>query len=368
MLDNIPDFTKVIFLQSHYLNHVVGAAILVCLFAMARSIASWMLHKKFGGYRHCKELARLAGTNVDGPIKLAFQTILITIVALLLGLTLLEPQLKTNSSQVDYEPTQLVIAQDVSISMLAEDVKPSRLLMAKNVINNLITRLKQGGGKDKINLLRFTDIAIPVIPILTKDYNLLESELRLTNSSFLKLFEKHGTNIWDAITQGLDYFDYSVDQEKILIILSDGDQEAELDYVDETRNEAINKRFSDLNHQSVKIFLIGIGKEDSLIPKEKDANGNVIEFFTETQDGPEKGQLKYTTPDPFYMEEVASLVNGRFIAAEKGDELNSEIEDILNRERKIIGTNTETKLQNVSSWFIAVTLVLLFILPFSGIR
>jgi len=366
----IPDFSKTIFLHSQYLKYVIAAVVIICVLSMFRSLMIWMLHEKFGGYRRCKKLARLAGTSIEGPIKLICQTALLTAIILVLGLTLLEPQLKISDIEDEYEPAQLVIAQDNTISMLAEDIKPSRLLISKKVIGNLITRLKQEGSKDKIGLLRFTDIAIPAIPILTKDYNLLEYELRLTNSGYLKLFEKHGTNIWDAVTQGLDYFNYSDDQEKILIIISDGEQVAESDYVDKTRDEAIKKRFSDPYFSSVKIFLVGIGKstEKSLIPKEKDDNGNIIEFYAETQEGPAKGQLIETAPDPAYMEEIANLVNGRFILAENGNELSKAVEDILDKERKIIGTNTKMKLQNISPWFIGATLVLLFFIPFIGMR
>lgn len=366
----IPDFAKTVFLQSQYIKYVIGVVTIICLLATVRSLSVWLLHKKFGGYNRCKELARLAGTSIEGPIKLSAQVLFLTAIVLLLGLTLLEPQLKNSNVENEYEPAQLVIAQDVTISMLAEDIQPSRLLAAKKVISNLITRLRQEGSKDKIGLLRFTDIAIPAIPILTKDYNLLESELRLTNSSYVKLFERHGTNVWDAITQGLDYFNYTVDQERLLIIISDGEQKAEADYIDQTRNEAIKKRFADPYYKSVKIFLVGMGKsaERSLIPKEKDGEGNVIEFYIETQEGPEKGQLIDTGTDPAYMQEIANLVNGEFVLTENGDELNKEIENILSKERKITGTTTKVKFQNISPWFIAATLVLLFILPLSGVR
>lgn len=366
----IPDFTKTVFLQSQYLKYVFAVVAIICFLVLIRSIFTWLLHKKFGGYKRARGLAHLAGTSIEGYLKLVFQIALTTSISLLLGLTLLEPQLKQSDVENEYEPAQIVIAQDVTISMLAEDVKPSRLLVAKKVISDLITRLKQEGSKDKIGLLRFTDIAIPAVPILTKDYDLLEAELRLTNSTYVKLFEKHGTNIWDAVTQGLDYFNYSDNQEKILIIISDGEQKAEAEYIDKTREEAINKRFSDPYYGSVKIFLVGIGKntEKSLIPKEKDSDGNVTEFYVETQEGPDKGQLKETGPDPAYMEEIANLANGKFILAESGDELSNAIGGILNKERKIIGASSKIKFQNISPWFIGATLILLFFIPLTGIR
>lgn len=370
MPENIPDFTKIVFSHSQYLKYVLVVTMFLAILALIRSSLAWQLHKKFGGYGRCKSLAKKTKTAIDGPLKLILQPMLLTAVTLLLGLTLLEPAIKANQLQDEYEPAQIGVWLDCTISMLAEDVKPSRITAAKMVIGNLISRLKQEGGKDKVEFGRFTDIAIPAIIIPTKDYDLLEYELRLTTAGYLKMFENHGTNVWDAITQGLNYFDYSNDQEKILIIISDGEQKAEAEYIDKTRQEAISKRFRDPYFGSVKIFLVGIGSatEQSLIPKEKDDNGNVIEFYAQTRDGPDKGKLEQTSPDPAYLQEMASLIGGKFVLAESRDELNQNISSILNKERKIIGTNTKLKFENISPWFIGATLVLLFLLPISGVR
>lgn len=370
MPDSIPDFTKTIFLHSQYLKYVLATAMLVGILLIARSWLIWRLHKKFGGYKHSKELARRVAVSIDGPFKLTAQPLLVAAIALLLGLTLLEPRIKANRLEKEYEPAQIVIALDSTISMLAEDVKPSRLLAAKTVIGDLISRLEQEGSKDKVGFIRFTDIAIPVIIIPTKDYDLLKYELRLTTSSYIKMFENHGTNIWDAVTQGLHYFAYAEDQEKILIIISDGEQVADSEYIDQTRNEAIAWRFNDPYHRSVKIFLIGIGRvaEPSVIPKEKDENGNVVEFYTEAKNGPGKGRLIQTTPNSAYLQEIADLISGRFFLAESKNELDKEVNKILKEERRVLGANVKPKLNNISPWFIGAILILLFFVPLVGIR
>ncbi len=370
MLDKIPDFTKTVFSNSQYLKYVLLATAFFGISFLIRSYLVWRLHKKFGGYKHCRELAKHTKTGIDGPTKLTLQTALLTAIAILLGLTLLEPVIKTARLENEYEPAQIGIWLDCTISMLAEDVRPSRIIAAKTVVGNLIVRLKQEGGKDKVGFGRFTDIAIPAIVIPTADYDLLEHELRLTTANYIKIFENHGTNIWDAVTQGLDYFDYLNDQGKILIIISDGEQKAETEYIDKTRQEAIDKRFSDPYFGSVKIFLVGIGDstEKSLIPKEKDENGNTIEFYVQTKEGPEKGRLVQTSPDPAYLEETADLINGKFALAKNGDELNQNIDNILSKERKIIGARAKPGLENISPWFIGAALVLLFLVPLTGIR
>lgn len=368
--EQIPDFTKVFFIHARYLNYVLLAGAIIFVLIAFRSCMTWLQHKRFGGYARCKRLAKQAGTSIDGPLRLITQILIIPAIALLLGLTLLEPQIKKSKLANEYEPAQLVINLDSTISMLAEDVQPSRLLAAKTTISELLVRLRQEGGKDKVGFGRFTDIAIPAVIIPTRDYDQIEHELRLTTSGYIKIFENHGTNIWDAVTQGLNNFNYIEDQERILIIISDGEQVAESDYIDETRKQALDKRFSDPYFSSVKIFLVGIGNsiEKSLIPKEKDDSSNVLEFYTETGEGPDKGKLIQTGPDPAYMEETTSLVNGKFILAENKDALSAAITKILDKERKKIGERTDSQLENISPWFIGATLVLLFLIPFIGIK
>lgn len=370
MLNKIPDLTKIVFAYSQYFRYMLTATAITCLLFVIYSLKIWRLHKRFGGYGHCKKLTKKARTRIDGPVKLTVKTALMASIALLLGLTMLGPRIKESQTENEYEPAQVIVALDCTISMLAEDVRPSRIIAAKTVINNLLERLKQEGNKDKVGFLRFADIGIPAIIIPTKDYDLVESELRLTTSGYLKIFENQGTDIWDAITQGLDLFDYSdalsssKNQEKILLVISDGEQVAESKYIDETRQEAINKRNSDPYFSAVKIFIVGIGNktEPALIPKKKDENGNTIEFYAQTL-GPEKGKLIQTSPDPAYLEETAGTINGKFIRAASTEELDKNINDILNKERRVIGAKENIKLKDVSPLFIWATLILLFFVP-----
>ncbi|OGN05403.1 MAG: hypothetical protein A2831_01550 [Candidatus Yanofskybacteria bacterium RIFCSPHIGHO2_01_FULL_44_17] len=361
---NIPDFTDLIFVYAQYLKYVWVAVATVSILYVFYSFRIAAMHKKFGGYRRARLLARQVRTGIAGPIRLAAKTIITTLIALLLGLTLLGPKIKEPKYEKEYEPTQIVIAMDSTISMLAEDVVPSRLGAAKEVIYRLLERLRIEGSKDKVGLIRFTDIAIPAVVIPTKDYRLIEYELRLTTSEYLKIFESHGTNIWDAVTQGLNLFAYEDSQEKILIIISDGEQVSEPEYIDMTRKEAMDERFGDVRSRAVKIFIIGIGdsNEATLIPKEKNTDGNTLEFYSQSN-GPEKGRLITTRPDPAYLEEIASLIKGEFRPSENSDKLNEDLDNILNIERKVLGTNENVNLKDVSPWFICLVLVLMLFLP-----
>ena len=357
------DLTRLVFLHSQYWKVVLWSTAAAWALYMAYTFSVLSLHKKFGGYKHSKQLAKKTGTTIDAPWRLTAKTALTAAIVLFIGLTLLGPKLKEENLVNVYRPAQIVLAKDITISMLAEDVEPSRLLAAKTTVYNILERLKNEGSKDKVGLIRFTDIAIPAVIVPSKDYGLVEHELRATTAEYIKIFESHGTNIWDAVTQGLLMFDCKVDEEKMLILISDGEQVAESDYIDRTRQEAINKRFENTCMQRVKIFIVGIGRsnEPALIPKERDQYGSITEYYTQTI-GPDRGTLITTRPDLAYLEEVSNLVNGRFIHSENLAELNRNMDEILNQ-REIIGTNLDSRLKDVSPWFIEATLFLLFFLP-----
>src|SRR3989344_4207322 len=167
-MENIPnlaslDISKIFFIHSQYLWHVLAAALFVFLIYTILSFRIWALYRDFGGYKKCKKLAKLSKVSLTGPFRLFAKTSIMALLVLIIGLTLLEPSIKETDLENEYEPSQIVICLDSSISMLADDVKPSRLEASKKEINALIERLTKEGGKDGLALYRFTDIAIPAV-------------------------------------------------------------------------------------------------------------------------------------------------------------------------------------------------------------
>lgn len=363
ILEQIPDFSKIIFLHSEYLKYVLLALVATLLVYAFVSKKTWSIYKTFGGFDHCKEKSKKRGVKIVGPLKLALKAILMTSVVVIAGLTLLGPRLKDQRLENEYEPTEIEIAFDYSLSMLAEDVKPSRIEFTKRIIHEALEQLKLEGQKDKIGLIKFSDIAIPIVAIPTKDYNVVERELRRITAAHLKMTTAHhGTNLWDAVTWGLKSFDQESKLVKILILISDGEQVAETKYIDETRKEALDERSK---NPDVKIFIASIGNQESttLIPKEKNERGETIEYFTQTE-GSDKGKFIETRPSPAYMSEVADLIGGLYIPSSTGKEVSEAIKEILDRERRIISQRENPNYKDVSPFFITVLLLLLIPIPF----
>ena len=364
MLEGL-SLSKIFFLHNQYLWHVFLASIVTFFLYLFWSLRIWRLYKHFGGYNNCKKQAKQSKTSLLGPFKIMAKVLVMTFLALLIGLSLLEPSIKEHGEENQYEPSQIVVSIDSTLSMLAEDIKPSRIEAAKTEVYNLIERVKREGGKDKIALYRFTDIAIPAVVVPTQDYDILNHEIGRITKGFLGRFKTHGTNIWDSITQGLKSFT-SDDQIKILIIITDGEQATDDEHLDKTRQEAIELRN---RNEDVKIFIVSIGtieEEPSLIPKVKDESGNVLEFYTQ-EAGPDEGKFIETRPDKQYIEEVCSQINCKPIVPQSGKELSKELDTILTEERKVIGVKESPKFKNITPQFIIASLLLMLFMPLAKI-
>ena len=151
--------------------------------------------------------------------------------------------------EVRREGVDLVVALDISKSMLAVDVKPNRLERAKLSILDLL-RLLDG---DRVGLVAFAGTAFLQCP-LTLDYDAFAQSFAAVD---VNLIPRGGTAIERAIDAGIGAFEGRQGKHGALILITDGEDH-------EGDASAAAKRASDLG---IKIFTIGIGTvEGELIP------------------------------------------------------------------------------------------------------
>src|SRR3990172_12028824 len=158
---------------------------------------------------------------------------------LLLIVSAANPQIGTRIQEVKQAGIDVYICLDVSLSMQAQDIKPSRLEKAKYEISNLINKLHG----DRIGLIIFAGQAYVQFP-LTTDYSAANLFLSAVDVNSVPT---QGTAIASAITLALNSFDKSVSTQKVIIIITDG----------EDHEGDINKTVSDAVAMEVKIFTIG---------------------------------------------------------------------------------------------------------------
>lgn len=187
---------------------------------------------------------------------------------LVLGLAIVmlaRPQFGTKKETVKRSGIETIIAMDISNSMMAEDVVPTRLSKAKM----LVSRLVEGFTDDKVGLIVFAGDAFTQLPI-TSDYISAKMFLESISPS---LISSQGTNIGEAIRLAVRSF---TPQEKVgraIIVITDGENHE--GGAVEAAKEAASK--------GMQVYVLGIGSPDGApIPIEgsneyrKDKDGNVV--------------------------------------------------------------------------------------------
>ena len=187
-------------------------------------------------------------------LRFAWQVALIILGLLLCVIAAARPQWGEREETVYQRGRDLVIALDVSRSMLANDVHPNRLQRAKADIMDLIKELRG----DRAALLAFRRKAILLCP-LTTDYAYLRQAL---DAVVVDSAPRGETDIGDAIHKAMEAFESDGGSHKAIVLISDGE---------DLKGNAIAAA-RQASERGIPIFTVGLGKrEGSRIPDEKES-------------------------------------------------------------------------------------------------
>lgn len=241
------------------------------------------------------------------------------------------PQIGTRQEKIKRQGIDVMIAFDVSNSMLSEDVKPSRLARAKNFVSNFIDSLQN----DRLGLIVFAGRAYVQMP-LTVDYSAAKMYLKNISTGMVPT---QGTDIADAIDKARQSFVQGDTKHKALIIVSDG----------EDNEGGVEEAISQAVGEGVKIFTVGVGSENgSPIPAgadfKRDENGNIV--------------LSKLNQD--MMRDIASKGNGRYFLLGSGkDEIASIFKELGKVSSRQYEDFTFTDYDDQYQWFLVIAFVLL---------
>jgi Ca-activated chloride channel family protein len=245
--------------EKSYLYFLIVIPLLVLLFLYVQ-IWKRKKQKEFGDIELIKKLS---------PEKSAFKPflkmgmVLLALTFLIIGLV--NPKIGTKMETVKREGIDIIFAVDVSKSMLAEDVAPNRLEKSKQIVSQIINQL----GNDRIGIIAYSGSAFPVLPITT-DYSVAKMFLQGMNPGMVS---SQGTSIDEAINLAATFIDKKDKTNKLLIILSDGE-----DHSDNAESAA-----AEAKKLGLKIITVGVGTENGgPIPLKR--NG-VVESFQRDQNG-----------------------------------------------------------------------------------
>ncbi len=281
-------------------------------------------------------LARLS------PNQSLFKSILKVVVLSLafacLAIALVNPKVGTKLETVKREGVDIVFAVDVSKSMLAEDIAPNRLDKSKQLVTQIINNL----ASDRIGIIAYAGKAFPQLPITT-DYAAAKMFLSNMNTDMLS---SQGTAINEAINLSKTYFDNEEETNRVLIIISDGEDHS--DVAADVAEEA--------SEEGIRIFTIGVGDpKGGPIPIKR--NGIVLNYKKDKE-----GETVITKLNEDTLKTIADEANGVYINGRNTNDVVEEIRDILNKMDK---TEFEAKqfadFKDQFQWFLALGVFFLLI-------
>jgi Ca-activated chloride channel family protein len=295
----------------------------------------WKVKKQreFGDLELIKKLS--PDRSVFKPI-FKLVVILLALAGLIFGLV--NPKIGTKMETVKREGIDIVFAMDVSKSMLAEDVVPSRLEKSKQIVSQIINQL----GNDRIGIVAYAGSAFPVLPITT-DYSVAKMFLQSMNT---EMVSSQGTSLDQAIKLSSTYFDDKSKTSKLLILISDG----------EDHSEGAQAAAEEANKQGMRIITIGLGTEKGgTIPLKK--NGVVQSYQRDNNDEVVVTKLNRTS-----LETIAKATKGGYINGNNTKDVLAYVKSSLDNIQKTEFESTQiADFQSQFQWFLGFAFVLLFL-------
>jgi Ca-activated chloride channel family protein len=260
-----------------------------------------------------------------------FPFLLRLIVISLVIIVLARPQLVDSWETSESEGIDIIMALDVSGSMLAQDFTPNRLEAAKKVTSEFITDRE----KDNIGLVIFSGESFTQCP-LTADHGVLLSLLHEIKYGMID----DGTAIGLGLANAVNRLKDSQSQSRVVILLTDGSN---------NRGQIAPLTAADLaSTYGVRVYTIGVGSQ-GMAPTPMPTP-----FGERIQNMPVEIDEKTLT-------EIAGITGGKYFRAEDGQKLAEIYKEIDSMEKYLISVNKVTKKQELYlSFAIAALALLLF--------
>ncbi|HEY3294194.1 MAG TPA: VWA domain-containing protein [bacterium] len=248
-----------------------------------------------------------------------------------------DPQVGTKLEEVKKKGIDIMLAVDLSTSMLCEDLSPSRLENAKHEISKFVDGLKG----DRVGIVAFAGTAIVHCP-LTTDYGAAKLLTKVMNPD---LMPEQGTAIADAIDAAKKAFNSPEVKSKVLVIITDGEdhEQAAIDAAKEAAKEGI------------RIYTIGVGTPSGAPIPMKNGKPTDNGFKRDPS-----GQVVVTRLNEVLLQQIADAGNGKYLhGTQSGKELDAIWSDISSMEKTEFGKKQFTAFEDRFQYLVLPALLLL---------
>lgn len=297
------------------------------------------------------QMLKVIGRQTDWRRKKVKSALQLIVIALAL-LSWARPQLGIGTSEIKSEGVEVILALDVSNSMLAEDVKPNRLAQGKREMLRLIDAL----GGDKVGLMAFAGSAILISP-LTQDKSAIKMFLEGLDQTSI---QNQGTSFEKVLTEGGQAFnhggadtesDQTVKVTRALVIVSDGEDHS---------SEAL-KLAQKLKEGGIHVFALAVGSEAGEKIPMRDEFGNIAGYLKDSS-----GKEVITQVKGESLRKIAQEADGSFYHLSYSGQEIAQLKSDLDRLKKaqfdsVTAKEYDEKFQWVLGLALALALIELFL-------
>jgi len=264
-----------------------------------------------------------------------FYLYILALLFIILGLA--RPQFGSKLQEVKRKGIEIMIALDVSNSMNARDIQPSRLERAKQLVSKLVDKL----SNDKIGLIVFAGDAYTQVPITT-DYVSAKMFLSTITTGIVPV---QGTAIGKAIDLASNSFPPNSELQKVIIIITDGENHED-DPVESAKKA---------NEKGILVYTLGMGSpEGAPIPEGSDVSRN---FKKDRQ-----GSVVISKLDEVTLQKIALSAGGEYIPANNAQTgLNKLFEKVDKLNKKEFESKMYSEYDDQFQYFFGFALLLLII-------
>jgi Ca-activated chloride channel family protein len=283
-------------------------------------------------------------TDATSRPRQVVKAILVLLGTSCLVLALVQPQFGTKLEMVSRRGVDVIVALDVSRSMLAQDLKPNRLERARFEVTSFIDRLEG----DRVGLVAFAGQSLVLCP-LTLDYGAAKLFLDAADTDAVPY---QGTAIAEAIRAAGRAFGSQDRKYKALVLITDGEDHA--GRVLEAARQA--------GDEGVRIFAVGVGTPDGeLIPIGQEGQGDFLKD--------QGGNVVKSRLDEGALREIARITDGGYVRSGGGrvglEEVYAQVDAM---EKRDLGSRRYTQFVDRYQWPLGLALALFLVEGFLSDR
>ncbi len=251
----------------------------------------------------------------------------------LFAVALCRPQWSRYTEEAEAEAVDIMLALDISPSMLSRDFRPDRLQVAKNVLIEFV----QNRPYDRLGLVAFAAEAFTQCP-LTTDRRVLQQYLTALEVGRLQ----DGTAIGMGLATAVHRLRKSAARSKVVVLVTDGENNE--GYISPTQAADFARQYG------IRVYAVGIGTE-----------GIVLSPSSRNPDGSYEFAPRAMTFDTQLLKKMADTTGGKFYRAYSPQDLQDIYTAIDRLEKTKIKTTSTRKIVEIGPWLVFAGIVLLLL-------